>query len=193
MEEKDPKLKVRNAKAAAGKIFEEWNGIDEDTMDLVGSDDDENDNNDKDQNKNHIDSDSDSDSDSDNSDIDRDQQYGEKGQKNHNNEQQDSDASDFEIVPHEKEETQYGKQKNKNSIIFLVIFLISLVHFYFCYCLWKIIISPPFFCFIEDFVIDDPVKYTLAQQMLSQKGKRDLMDNGFNRRSFHDEPGLPKW
>ncbi|KAI8925362.1 Spb1 C-terminal domain-containing protein [Entophlyctis helioformis] len=44
-----------------------------------------------------------------------------------------------------------------------------------------------------DFVIDTAAKYTLAQQMSTRSGKRDLIDNAYNRYAFSDPEGLPSW
>ncbi|KAI9207785.1 Spb1 C-terminal domain-containing protein [Polychytrium aggregatum] len=45
----------------------------------------------------------------------------------------------------------------------------------------------------DPFAITNAVGYTLAQQMASAKGKRDLLDDSFNRYTFNDREGLPEW
>ncbi|KAJ8331751.1 AdoMet-dependent rRNA methyltransferase spb1 [Batrachochytrium dendrobatidis] len=45
----------------------------------------------------------------------------------------------------------------------------------------------------DNFILDTAQKYSLAQRMLTKSGKRDLIDNAYNRYSFTDDPGLPLW
>ncbi|KAJ3412167.1 AdoMet-dependent rRNA methyltransferase spb1 [Chytridiales sp. JEL 0842] len=45
----------------------------------------------------------------------------------------------------------------------------------------------------NDFIIDTAQKYTLAQMVIHKSGKRDLIDDGFNRYAFNDPEGLPSW
>ncbi|KAJ3269030.1 AdoMet-dependent rRNA methyltransferase spb1 [Terramyces sp. JEL0728] len=42
-------------------------------------------------------------------------------------------------------------------------------------------------------IIDSAAAYTLAQKMVTKSGKRDLIDDSFNRYAFNDSEGLPAW
>jgi len=42
-------------------------------------------------------------------------------------------------------------------------------------------------------IIDSASAYTLGQRMLTKSGKRDLIDESFNRYAFNDPEGLPQW
>ncbi|KAJ3333992.1 AdoMet-dependent rRNA methyltransferase spb1 [Blyttiomyces sp. JEL0837] len=44
-----------------------------------------------------------------------------------------------------------------------------------------------------NFIIDTAQKYTLAQKVSTKSGKRDLIDDAFNRYAFNDPEGLPSW
>ena len=47
---------------------------------------------------------------------------------------------------------------------------------------------------IDDFVLDTAEKYSLAQRMLTASGKRDLIDDAFNRYAFNEAADeLPHW
>jgi AdoMet-dependent rRNA methyltransferase SPB1 len=45
----------------------------------------------------------------------------------------------------------------------------------------------------EGYEIDTPVAYTLAQRMLTKSGKRDMIDEAYNRYAFNDPADLPPW
>ncbi|KAJ3260673.1 AdoMet-dependent rRNA methyltransferase spb1 [Boothiomyces macroporosus] len=42
-------------------------------------------------------------------------------------------------------------------------------------------------------IIDSAAAYTLAQKMVTKSGKRDLIDDSFNRYAFNDPEDLPAW
>lgn len=42
-------------------------------------------------------------------------------------------------------------------------------------------------------IIDSAQAYTIAQRMLTKSGKRDLIDESFNRYAFNDPEALPSW
>jgi len=44
-----------------------------------------------------------------------------------------------------------------------------------------------------DYTLMDPEAYTMAQQIISKKGKRDLIDDSYNRRTHYYTDGLPEW
>ncbi|KAI9094696.1 Spb1 C-terminal domain-containing protein [Phlyctochytrium arcticum] len=46
---------------------------------------------------------------------------------------------------------------------------------------------------IDDFAITTAEAYTLAEQMVSKSGKRDLVDKSYNRYAFNDPDGVPEW
>ncbi|KAI8894497.1 Spb1 C-terminal domain-containing protein [Globomyces pollinis-pini] len=45
----------------------------------------------------------------------------------------------------------------------------------------------------DDFAIDTAQAYTMAQKMLTKSGKRDVVDDSFNRYAFNDREDLPSW
>lgn len=45
----------------------------------------------------------------------------------------------------------------------------------------------------DEYALTTAQAYTLAQQMISSKGKRDVIDSGYNRYAFNDPMGLPTW
>ncbi|KAJ3138493.1 AdoMet-dependent rRNA methyltransferase spb1 [Physocladia obscura] len=45
----------------------------------------------------------------------------------------------------------------------------------------------------NSFVLDTAAKYTMAQQVIRKSGKRDLIDDAFNRYAFNDPEDLPPW
>ena len=42
-------------------------------------------------------------------------------------------------------------------------------------------------------MIDSAQAYTLASRMITKSGKRDVIDESFNRYAFNDPEGLPTW
>jgi len=44
-----------------------------------------------------------------------------------------------------------------------------------------------------DYTLMDPEAYTMAQQLITKKGKRDLIDDSYNRRVHYYTDGLPEW
>lgn len=44
-----------------------------------------------------------------------------------------------------------------------------------------------------DYTLMDPEAYTMAQQLITKKGKRDLVDDSYNRRTHYYTDGLPEW
>lgn len=44
-----------------------------------------------------------------------------------------------------------------------------------------------------DYTLMDPEAYTMAQQIITKKGKRDLIDQSYNRRTRFYTDGLPEW
>jgi AdoMet-dependent rRNA methyltransferase SPB1 len=45
----------------------------------------------------------------------------------------------------------------------------------------------------DSFNITTPQAYTLAQRMLTKSGKRDVIDEAYNKYAFNDPEGLPSW
>ncbi|KAJ3224233.1 AdoMet-dependent rRNA methyltransferase spb1 [Chytriomyces hyalinus] len=43
------------------------------------------------------------------------------------------------------------------------------------------------------FILDTAEKYTMAQKLVTKSGKRDLMDDAFNRFAYNDPEDLPSW
>ncbi|OUM69459.1 hypothetical protein PIROE2DRAFT_38108 [Piromyces sp. E2] len=44
-----------------------------------------------------------------------------------------------------------------------------------------------------DYTLMDPEAYTMAQKLITKKGKRDLIDDSYNRRTHYYTDGLPEW
>lgn len=42
-------------------------------------------------------------------------------------------------------------------------------------------------------IIDTAQGYTLASRMITKSGKRDVLDEAYNRYAFNDPEGLPDW